>query len=248
MAVKQNKKSETLADAYSLKQYSDSELRKAAIFEVDSTGTIIQYDPGKFLINPSSWSDTKSSNWAQQQVPGNSDPVMQWVSGGPRVLTFSALVTGDTSYFVSGTKTPKNAKDKTTTSFNSYFGGIAGAFSKVTAPSARIPSGETASELDISVYLDYYRSFLYPVYDDYQNPSKLIQSPPLVVLFAGTAVTRYPYGFRITSKHDVWVVTNLEIQITKQLPNLAPMEAVVNFQLTQYNIKSFDRQRFFPDS
>jgi len=60
----------------------------------------------------------------------------------------------------------------------------------------------------------------------------------------GKAVTKYPYGQKITSQHDLWVITNLEIQITKFLPNLAPMEAVVTFQLTQYNIRSFDRKRF----
>lgn len=248
MAVQQNKKGTTLADAYSFKQYDDHEVRAAALVVVKPNGILdIDKNISKFLINPSSWSESKSTNWVQQNVPGNSDPIMQWVSGGARVVTFSALVTADTSRFVAGTTTANSAEPSTLDKAASYFGGIAAAFSKVNVPNPRVPSGEKSSDLDISSYLNYYRSLIYPVYDDPNNPKKLTQSPPLVVLFAGNAITRYPYGNRITTKHDVWVVTNLEINITKQLPNLAPMEATVNFQLTQYNIKSFGRERFFPD-
>jgi hypothetical protein len=43
---------------------------------------------------------------------------------------------------------------------------------------------------------------------------------------------------------DLWVVTDLRIKITKQLPNLAPMEAIVSFQLTQYNRRTKDQNDF----
>jgi len=60
----------------------------------------------------------------------------------------------------------------------------------------------------------------------------------------GSAITRKSFSDRISSQDDIWVVTNLRIKITKQLPNMSPMEAIVSFELTQYNIKSFDRRRF----
>ena len=247
MAVKQNPKNPTnLANAYSFRDPSDVGLRAAAIFVVNDDGTIeTDNEVGVFLLNPSTWTDSKSTNWSEQAIPGQSDPVLQWVSGGARKVSFQALVSADTSYFVSGQKIqPGKSSNSTLDQASSIFGGIASAFFKVSAPPPRISTGEKASDLDITLFLDYYRSLLYPTYDDVEDPKKLEQSPPLVVLYAGTAFTKLPYGNRVTAQHDLWVVTNVEIQITKQLPNLAPMEAMVSFQLTQYNIRSFSRDRF----
>jgi len=247
MAVKQNPKSSTnLANAYSFKDPQDVGLRAAGLFIVDSDGTIeTDNEVGVFLINPSTWTDSKSANWVEQAVPGQSDPVLQWVSSGARKVSFSALVTADTSYFVSGQKyQPGKSGSSTLDQASAIFGGIASAFAKVSTPPPRVATGAKPSDLDISLYLDYYRSLLYPTYDDVEDPKKLEQSPPLVVLFSGKTINKFPFGFKVTSQNDLWVVTNLEINVTKMLPNLAPMEATVTFQLTQYNIRSFSRDRF----
>lgn len=248
MAVQQTKKISTLgnlANAYG--SSSGGNLRSAAIFTVSIDGLIEKREEGIFLLNPSSWSETKSSNWAAQSVPGQSDPVLQWVNSGPRVVTFQALVTADTSDFIAGQKVaPGKSSANLLDKANVIFGGIASAFFKVAAPPKRVAEDQD-TQLDISIFLNYYRSLLYPVYDNIESPRRLAGSPPLVVLYNGKATTKFPYGERITAQHDLWVVTNLEIQITKQLPNLAPMEAVVNFQLTQYNIRSFDRRRFLKE-
>jgi len=244
MAINQLKKTNTidqLANAYSK---NDGTLKAAALFTVGITGEIERTETGIFLLNPTSITEGKAANWIQQNVPGQSDPVLQWASSGARTLNFQALVTADTSDYVSGQKikpgqSSKNPLDR----LDTVIGGIASKFFKVAAPQARQDTPDK-TELDISAFLDYYRSLLYPVYDKQENPRRLTGSPPLCVLYMGKAVTKYPYGQKITSQHDLWVITNLEIQITKFLPNLAPMEAVVTFQLTQYNIRSFDRKRF----
>ena len=243
MAINQLKKTNTidsLANAYSK---NDGTLKAAALFTVDIKGNIEKQEVGIFLLNPTAITDVKPANWAQQNVPGQSDPVLQWVSGGPRTLNFQALVTADTSDYVSGQKIKPGKSTNPLSRVDTIVGGIASQFFKVAAPQPRINTPDN-TELDISSYLDYYRSLLYPVYDDKNNPRRLTGSPPLVVLFMGKAVTKLPYGEKITSQHDLWVVNNLEIQVTKYLPNLAPMEAVVTFQLMQYNVKSFDRRRF----
>lgn len=244
MAINQLKKTNTidsLANAYS---NNDGTLKAAALFPIDIKGNIEFQEVGIFLLNPTAITDTKPSNWVQQNVPGQSDPILQWVSGGARTLSFSALVTADTSDYVSGQKiSPGKSSSSPLDRLDTVFGGIASAFFKVAAPQARTDTPDN-TELDISLYLDYYRSLLYPVYDNMDNPRKLRASPPLCVFYMGKSVTKFPYGARVTSQNDLWVVTNLEIQITKQLPNLAPMEAVVSFQLMQYNIRSFDRNRF----
>lgn len=244
MAINQLKKTNTidsLANAYSR---NDGTLKAAALFTVGIAGEIEKTETGIFLLNPTAITEGKGANWAQQTVPGQSDPVMQWTSSGPRTLNFQALVTADTSDYVSGQKIkPGKSSSNPLERLDTVIGGIASRFFKVAAPQARTDTPDK-TELDISSYLDYYRSLLYPVYDKQDNPRRLTGSPPLCVLYMGKAVTKFPYGEKITSQHDLWVVTNLEINITKFLPNLAPMEAVVTFQLTQYNIRSFDRKRF----
>lgn len=244
MAINPSKKINTLdqlANAYSR---NDGTLKAAALFTVGITGEIERTETGIFLLNPASITEAKAANWIQQSVPGQSDPVLQWSSSGARTLNFQALVTADTSDYVSGQKikpgqSSKNPLDR----LDTVIGGIASKFFKVAAPQARQDTPDK-TELDISAFLDYYRSLLYPIYDKQENPRRLTGSPPLCVLYMGKAFTKYPYGDKITSQHDLWVVTNLEINVTKFLPNLAPMEAVVSFQLTQYNIRSFDRKRF----
>lgn len=244
MAISQLKKTIVLGNAY---KDNDGTLKSAAILPVDPDGRIRFKEPGVFLLNPSTITENKSSNWVQQNVPGQSDPVLQWVSSGPRTISFQALVTADTSDYISGQKimpgkTAANPLDR----IDTVFGGIAAKFFKTAVKQERTTTEQGQStQLDITEYLNYYRSLLYPIYsDDLTNP-KLLGSPPLVILLFGTAIAKFPYGDTITAQNDLWVVTNLEIQITKQLPNLAPMEAVVNFQLTQYNVRSFGRNRFF---
>ena len=128
MAVKQNPKNGTnLANAYSFRDPADIGLRAAAIFVVDTDGSIeTDNELGVFLLNPSTWTDSKGTNWAEQTIPGQSDPILQWVSGGARKVSFQALVTADTSYFVSGQKIqPGKSSNNTLAQASSIFGGIA---------------------------------------------------------------------------------------------------------------------------
>lgn len=222
-------------------------LQLAALFTINNKGEVQIQKTGVFLLNPTSWQESKSANWVEHAIPGQSDPVLQWISSGPRIVTFDALVTADTSDFISGQKKPGEETDplkKSTT----FIGSIAAAFFKVPAPTPRETDNATrGTNLDISNYLNYYRSLLYPVYDKVDNPTKLRGSPPLLVLYAGNAFNNIPLGgpgTKVSSENDLWVLTDLQINITKQLPNLAPLEATVSFKLMQYNIRSFDRNRF----
>lgn len=246
MPRKQFQKGEGDASLGNVKQDNNGSLHKAAIFKIDDKGTILKKTAGIFLLNPTSWRDSKAANWVPNEVPGQSDPVLQWVSSGPRTVTFDALVTRDTAQFNSGITFKAGEDTNPVNRALSVIGNIASSFFKISVPPPRqqIDQIKTGDSLDISRILDYYRSMLYPVYDNIKTPRKLRSSPPLIVLFAGSAIAKIPYENRINSNHDLWVVTNLEIRVTKQLPNLAPMEAVVTFQLMQYNIRSFSGGRF----
>lgn len=243
MSLKQLLKANREGSLANVTEDRKQELQVAAIFAVNKDGKIVKDTAGKFLLNPSTINESITSNWAQNQTPGNSDPVMQWTSGGPRVVSFQALVTADTSDFKSESNIKPGKEQDPLKKLSVFTGAIASAFFKVAKPEPRMPV-DRYTNLDVSSYLNYYRSLLYPLYDNKENPKRLQGSPPLVVLYVGSSIPKYPYGETINSQQDLWVVTSLSIKITKQTPNLAPMEAIVDFQLTQYNIRSFDRRRF----
>lgn len=220
--------------------------KKAAIFKIDEKGNILENKAGVFLLNPSAIEEVKSANWALQNTPGQSDPILQWISSGPRTVTFEALVTADTSDYDSSATVVPGEPSSSDNALN-IIGDLASAFFGIKTPpppSAPATANRAGDSLDITHILNYYRSLLYPIYDDINNPRSLRQSPPLVVLYFGKALIKKRYQKRISNNHDIWVVTNLSIRTTKQLPNLAPMEATVRFSLTQYTIKSFDSRRF----
>lgn len=226
-----------------------AKFKQAALYKVSSKGAIInQNDEGIFLINPDSIEDVKSSNWVAHNVPGQSDPILQWIHSGPRTVSFEALVTKDTRYYTKPAANPLGALEGQALS---AVGSIASAFAGVNIPLGSLLGAFNPDEvqptikLDISRNLDYYRSLLYPVYND--NFTQLQSSPPLLVLYFNTSL-----GIQFTSGSsgtvdpfaDLWVLTELNIKISKQNPDLTPLEAMVGFKLMQYTIVSRDGSNF----
>jgi hypothetical protein len=222
-------------------QKNGPKLSKAAIGVVNSRGYVdVNKQYGVFLLNPDSWEENKSSNWATNQINGQSDPVLQWTSGGPRIISFDALVTLENSDFG---KVSRDIVDDLKDAALNAVGSIASNFFGVNVP----PLGDFASStptgtnLSIANHLNYYRALLYPRYAENRN---LKQSPPLIVLYAGNSFQGQAQKVdvktsqQLNDKINTWVVTNLRIKITKQLMNLDPMEAIVSFQLMEYVSKS----------
>jgi hypothetical protein len=251
MALKRLPRSHLRADVTSP---NDGKLRRAAIAKVNTDGSVEFNNYGTFLINPSTIEDNKSSNWSHHTVPGQSDQVLQWISSGPREVSFDALVTRDTSYLgPEETKRELVSEQSSGKKILNAIGGIAAKFFKVPAATLPVKQNNSTStnvskdeDLSIAKRLDYYRSLLYPTYFSNKGTTGVLKnSPPLVVLYMGSTLDNRNTGSRfISSDNTVWVVTNLRIKITKQLPNLAPMEAIVSFQLTQYTIRSVSSERF----
>ena len=220
-------------------------LLKAALGVVDGKGIIKVPIEGYFLLNPESYEENKQSNWVPQQVNGQSDPIMQWTGGGARMINFDALVTRDIAQ-----PAKKDLKSDLKNAALNAVGSIASSFFGANVPpiSDLLKGSSDSPELGISNYLNFYRSLLYPTYN---KAGRVSSSPPLVVLFAGDSFTNslndYAEGQPITDKNHVWVIANLRIKVTKQLLNLTPMEALVSFQLIEYNIKSKGREVFYQD-
>jgi hypothetical protein len=191
-----------------------------------------------FLLNPSTWDESKVGGWVSQTIPGQSDPVLQWVAGGATTVNFDALVTKDT---IRGMGLDSQSPvDILKQSAVNAVGSIASSFFGVNIPSLqRAFDGSSGAGEDLSIErnLNYYRSLMYA---SYSQDQVLKNSPPIITLkvgktFGPTSMTRY------------WVVTNLKIKITKQLPNLTPMEAIVSFQLQEYIINTISSEKFTSD-
>jgi hypothetical protein len=202
----------------------------AALCRVDEkNNSILTLSKTWFYINPTSFEESKNANWVQHNVPGQSDPVMQWLSSGAKTITFDALVTLDKSNNQVQKSVPLAQKD-----IGDKIANLAADLAKAQELSVVYKSEKTAQDLDISDKLEYYRSLMYPSYSNDNGIRKLTASPPRVVLLAGRTVTQINPGLTLTNKDVAWVVTDLKIKTTKMLPNLSPMEAVVSFTLVQY--------------
>lgn len=230
----------------------NDELYVAAIIPIKPDGTkdtsAVTIDKGMFYLNPSSWEEDKTSNWIQHNIPGSSDPILQWVSGGARTLTFEALVTKDQYHEPHLSPVSPGPLGALADAALSVVGSIASAFAGVNLPP--IPdivglvtggTNQTAgNQLSIADKLNFYRSLAYPTYT---AQGKLQSSPPLVFIAAGETFTKRPLGNRISFNDTLWVVYSTKISITKQLPNLSPLEATVTFTLLEYALKPKDRAR-----
>ena len=236
MARSKQHKLEGVASLADTNKPNTNSLLSAGLFTVSSQNTVqLNNSYGFFLLNPAVWEEHKSSNWVQHPIPGESDPILQWTSGGARTITVEALVTKDHAGF-DLTKPVSPGGALIDQAINAV-GNIASAFLGITIPAIGdlLPIGDQGQgeELSIADNLNYYRSLMYP---DYKNDKTVLSgSPPLVALFAGKTFSKFMSGTEISIDTDLWVVTDLRIKITKQLPNLAPMEATVGFTLVQYN-------------
>jgi len=227
------------------------ELLKAGLFKVSQNGDINLSGQGAFLLNPSNYTENKTSNWQAHNIPGQSNPVHQWISGGSRQVSFDALVTRDTSDL------DKVSKSSLTGSIIekglNVIGDIASEFAGVNMPPLNDLFSSTAAagtRLSIAPELQYYRSLLYPIYSSSQ---KLVSSPPLLVLVAGVTFSgEQPNKMTLPKPGSaylpIWVLTSLSIKVTKQLPNLDPMEATVTFVLEEYAAASPSGNSFKVDS
>lgn len=222
----------------------------AGLYIVNDDGKIVnEGDPGiygTFLLNPTSFEDSKNASWIQHNIPGQSDPVVQWVSSGARSITFDALVTNDKSN-LDKSESQNTEKSSAPSSIKNYFADIAGSLASVKSENIR-PSGQVPRPtLDITPYLNYYRSLLYPKYEGEGDARRLSKGPPRLVLLAGKTISNSIHGFGTTikSKDETWVLTDLKVKTTKMLPNLSPMEAIVSFTLVQYNKQSSSSEDIF---
>lgn len=233
--------------AFPSKANNTGVLEKIAIVRVGADGKVASeyVKTGILLLNPESMEESIVSNWIPNAVPGQSLPPLFWAHGGPRAITFDALVTRDTGDFLKpANEDPISAVIDTAVN---AVGSIASSFMGVKVPPLGDLFGGFSNEgkgeqLSVVDKLSYYRSLCYPNYAE----GIIDTSPPLVVIYAGKTLGNKestPTG-QLGLESDVWVLVDLKIRFTKWLPNLTPMEATCSFRFLQYPIIPLSRGHF----
>lgn len=194
------------------------------------------------LLNPESLNESKAANWIQQNIPGQSDPLLQWISGSSRTVSFTAKVTLD----IAENFTVSESSDRQIWSLEIQpelsriqeitDGYNAAILSQLYNVSARInePGIEPAVEDSVTRWkqsiqpqLDFYRGLLVPRTGSRANQ---VRTPPLVRLYMGDVLGAASY-----SANQDFVLASYSINILQTTPNLLPTVADVTFTFIEYN-------------
>ena len=87
-----------------LSRKMDMQRSEVAIVELDEITDSPSLDMPilKFQYFPETITDSYSPNYASHNIPGGSVPILQWVSGNPRTISFEAIFTCDTDLLADG--------------------------------------------------------------------------------------------------------------------------------------------------
>jgi hypothetical protein len=200
------------------------------------------------LLNPESLTETKAANWIQQNIPGQSDPLLQWVSGSSRTVTFTAKVTldlvenytvdssGDSNIWSLEIEPELSHIREVTDSYNAaildnLYNVSARLFGSDPSPSA--PANQTAGtrwKQSIQPQLDFYRGLLVPRTGSLRNQ---LRTPPLVRLYMGKVLGGQPH-----SADQDFILASYSFNILQTTPELLPTMADVTFTFMEYSNQS----------
>lgn len=202
------------------------------------------------LLNPESVAETKAANWIQQNIPGQSDPLLQWISGSARTVTFTAKVTLDIveNFTVNAGSDndvwsleiePELSRVSEIT--DDYNAAILSQLYNVSARSTDSDVDDLSEQNDlaeisntrwkqsIQPQLDFYRGLLVPRTGSRANQ---VRTPPLVRLYMGDILGAATY-----SAHQDFILASYNFNITQTTPQLLPTMADVLFTFIEYNDK-----------
>jgi hypothetical protein len=142
----------------------------SSVLGISSTSTpvtagLAELDPKTFLEAPGTqkafqyWpetiSDNKNAEWSKKSVPGGSHPILQFINGGERTISFSAVFTQE---------------------INPEKGGLLG----LSFGLGDLLGNQQKNNVDIAAAVEWLRSFTYPSYDESTGAAL---APPLAILY-----------------------------------------------------------------
>lgn len=144
--------------------YFSGKTAKAALFPLDIDDNVVSGDGREFQYWPESIDDDKGTEYAKKQVPGASHPLYQWVAGGERTVSFTAVFTRD------------HKADPAQGGINA-------------APTADQPrEDQLTRNVDLAAAATWFRMHMYPAYSANEirvnPPSKLLLYLPNTVMAA----------------------------------------------------------------
>lgn len=201
------------------------------------------------LLNPESVSESKAANWVQHNIPGQSDPLLQWVSGSARTVSFTAKVTLDLveNFTVNFDDDLNNIWGleiepelsrirEVTEDYNAaILSQLYNVSARVGSPAAEIVSPDQKAQSltrwtqSIQPQLDFYRGLLIPRTGSRRNQ---VRTPPLVRLYMGDVLGAAKY-----SANQDFILASYNFNITQTTPQLLPSCAEVTFTFIEYNDK-----------
>lgn len=196
------------------------------------------------LLNPESLTETKAANWIQHNIPGQSDPLLQWISGSSRTVTFMAKVTldlvenftvsqgGDSNIWNLEIEPELSNIREITESNNAaildqLYNVSARLFGSDPTPAAEAGAGGLRWKQSIQPQLDFYRGLLVPRAGSRRNQ---VRTPPLVRLYMGDVLGRASY-----SANQDFILASYSFNILQTTPELLPTMADVTFTFIEYN-------------
>lgn len=243
-------------DIFKLNSTDGQEIRNLAPPKQLKMAIIPTHEPSNpilttLLLNPESVTEAKAATWIHQNIPGQSDPLLQWISGSARTVTFKAKVTLDlVENFTVNSESeadiwkleiePELSRTESIT--DGYNSSI---LSKLYNVSSRTTQPFTSSTKDlidnditshtrwkqsIQPQLDFYRGLLIPRTSSLRNQ---VRTPPLVRLYMGDVLGRAKY-----SANQDFILASYSFEILQTTPELLPTMADVTFTFIEYNDRS----------
>jgi hypothetical protein len=200
------------------------------------------------LLNPESLTETKAANWIQHNIPGQSDPLLQWISGSSRTVSFTAKVTldlvenftvdssGDSNIWSLEIEPELSHIREVTDSYNAailskLYNVSARLFGSDPSPSAQAnQSVGTRWKQSIQPQLDFYRALLVPRTGSLRSQ---LRTPPLVRLYMGKVLGGAPH-----SANQDFILASYSFNILQTSPELLPTMADVTFTFIEYSNQS----------
>jgi hypothetical protein len=243
-------------DLFKLNSTDGQEIRNLAPPKQLKMAIIPTHEPSNpvlttLLLNPESVTEAKAATWVQHNIPGQSDPLLQWISGSARTVTFTAKVTLDlVENFTVNSKRDIDVWKLEIEPELSRTGSITDGYnsailSKLHNVSTRNTTSAPTSTKDtihtglsdhtrwkqsIQPQLDFYRGLLLPRTSSLRNQ---VRTPPLVRLYMGDILGNASY-----SAHQDFILASYSFNILQTTPELLPTLADVTFTFIEYNSRS----------
>lgn len=182
---------------------------KVTLERIDAQGNIAS-NKSSLQYFPESISDTYTTNYAQKAVPGASLPLYQWINGGERIISFTAVFSSDIDL--------------------SLEGAVGGSLiDEVKA------AGVEDRNVDVKAAIAWLRSFMLPVYSF--SPDREYQVPPHQVLMSipksGIGLGAGAEGSLRYVDSVLCVMTQCDVEYKAFFPSGVPRFATVQLSFSQ---------------